>query len=125
MALTDQQIPQANQAGVLIDGLSLRLKINATGNGALSKRWALRYTSPDGRRREAGLGGFPKVSLSEARKRAAGLRQDVGAGPAAPLAAEFSHGLAPSLPFVPSRPMSAFRAAARPPQPACTPRQSR
>jgi hypothetical protein len=80
MALTDRQIRQANQVGVLIDGLGLRLKISATGNGALSKRWALRYTSPDGRRRETGLGGFPEVSLSEARKRAAGLRQDVRAG---------------------------------------------
>jgi hypothetical protein len=38
MALTDRQIRQANQVGVLIDGLGLRLKISATGNGALSKR---------------------------------------------------------------------------------------
>lgn len=87
MALTDRQARQANAPGVLIDGSGLRLKMTQTSSGRLSKRWVLRYVGPEGRWREAGLGGFPDVGLAEARERASTLRGGLRGG-VDPLAAK-------------------------------------
>lgn len=42
-----------------------------------SRAWLFRYTAPDGKRRNMGLGGYPAVSLATARKEAAKLREQV------------------------------------------------
>lgn len=42
-----------------------------------SRSWILRATMPNGRRREMGLGGFPAVSLAEARERARTAREAI------------------------------------------------
>jgi integrase len=52
------------------DGQGLRLVVSETG----AKRWVLRVTVA-GRRLEMGLGGFPAVSLAEARDKAAEARK--------------------------------------------------
>jgi hypothetical protein len=46
----------------------------------MSRAWVLRYTSPDGRRREFGLGKVDKVSLKQARDAAAEARVKVSRG---------------------------------------------
>ncbi|WP_089724695.1 tyrosine-type recombinase/integrase [Candidatus Thiosymbion oneisti] len=57
------------------DGAGLRLVVSRTG----SKKWVLRYTI-EGKRREMGLGGFPDVSLGEARDKATEHRKQAKAG---------------------------------------------
>lgn len=42
-----------------------------------TRSWILRATMPDGRRREMGLGGYPAVSLAEARERARTAREAI------------------------------------------------
>ena len=80
MALTDRQCRQAIPPKTLIDGGGLRLKVSETASGSVSRKWVLRFTVADGRQREAGLGAFPDVSLSEAREKAAELRKQAKAG---------------------------------------------
>ena len=50
------------------DGLHLWVK------GPGKAQWVLRYRAPDGKRRDMGLGAFPKVSLSDARAAARAAR---------------------------------------------------
>ena len=57
------------------DGEGLHLYIGKTGR----KSWVQRITI-DGRRRDIGLGGYPAVSLAQARKRSAGNRAAVADG---------------------------------------------
>ena len=57
------------------DGDGLHLFISKTGG----KSWVQRITI-DGRRRDIGLGGYPSVSLAQARKRASYNREAVGNG---------------------------------------------
>lgn len=57
------------------DGAGLFLIVRGTG-----RAWVLRYTSPDGRRREFGLGSLDKVGLKRARLDAAEVRVKVGRG---------------------------------------------
>lgn len=57
------------------DGAGLFLVVRG-----MSRAWVLRYTSPDGRRREYGLGKLDKVSLKQARDAAAGARVKVSRG---------------------------------------------
>lgn len=66
------------------DGGNLYLVVR--GN---SKSWVFRFTSPSGERRRMGLGPLHAVSLSEARKRAAELREQLRhpANPSDPLLA--------------------------------------
>jgi hypothetical protein len=52
------------------DGSGLLLEVKTTG----AKVWLCRV-SVDGKRRDTGLGGFPAVSLREARQRAADARK--------------------------------------------------
>lgn len=72
--LTDKQVRQAREPGILIDGDGLRLKIQRRADGSLRRSWLLRYTF-DGAQREAGLGGLDQVGLAEARQRADKLRR--------------------------------------------------
>lgn len=58
--------------GSYADGGNLYLIVR--GN---SKSWVFRFTSPSGKRRRMGLGSLHSVSLSEARKRAAELREQL------------------------------------------------
>lgn len=44
------------------------------------RSWVLRYTAPDGRRRDMGLGQYPEVGLEEAELRAAECRRMVRDG---------------------------------------------
>lgn len=66
------------------DGGNLYLLVRDT-----SKSWVFRFTSPTGERRRMGLGPLHAVSLSEARKRAAELREQLRhpSTPTDPLAA--------------------------------------
>ena len=57
------------------DGDGLHLFISKTGG----KSWVQRITI-GGRRRDFGLGGYPTVSLAQARKRASDIREAVGNG---------------------------------------------
>jgi integrase len=58
--------------GKYADGAGLFLIVRG-----MSRAWVLRYTSPDGRRREHGLGKLEKVSLRQARDAAAEARVNV------------------------------------------------
>ena len=60
-------------------GEGLHLWVKGPGKA----QWVLRYRAPDGKRRDMGLGGYPRVSLAEARTAAAAAR----AGTRDPLAA--------------------------------------
>jgi integrase len=64
--LTAIKVAKLNTPGMYADGAGLYLQV--TGNGA--KSWILRY-SMRGRAREMGLGSLRKVSLAEARQKAA------------------------------------------------------
>ena len=57
------------------DGEGLRLVVSPTG----SKKWVLRLTV-NSKRRELGLGGYPTVSLADARDKATQYRQAVAKG---------------------------------------------
>lgn len=76
MALTAKQV-QHSGAGKLSDGQGLFLLKQVTDKG----RWVLRFTSPQTKkRRELGLGGWPAVSLKEARVAAEAARAKVREG---------------------------------------------
>ena len=64
-ALTPVFVRNVNQAGRYCDGQGLYLDVRRTG----SRGWVQRLTIR-GRRTELGLGGFPLVSLKEAREKA-------------------------------------------------------
>jgi len=57
------------------DGLGLSLIVRGE-----SRAWALRYTAPDGRRRDVGLGALADVGLKAAREAAADMRDKVRKG---------------------------------------------
>lgn len=75
MKLTATKVKAMTEPGMHGDGAGLYLNVKATG----ARSWVLR-TSIDGRRREIGLGGFPAVSLAQARDRAAGHRLAIANG---------------------------------------------
>src|SRR5262245_33846980 len=60
------------------DGLYFRVTL-PNANGTSARGWVLRYQQ-HGRRRHHGLGGFPKVSLQEARQEATRARQTLSRG---------------------------------------------
>ena len=74
-ALNAQAIPKLTEPGTYADGNGLALKIDAKGN----RRWVWRG-QVGGRAAMRGLGSFPEVSLKDARKAAAGLREDAREG---------------------------------------------
>jgi integrase len=68
-------VKAATQPGSYVDGQGLMLVIKPAG----SKSWILR-TTHNGRRRDFGLGGYPSVSLGEAREIAKRYRDEIRAG---------------------------------------------
>ena len=75
MKLTATGVKALHKPGRHSDGDGLHLFISKTGG----KSWVQRITI-GGRRRDFGLGGYPTVSLAQARKRASDIREAVGNG---------------------------------------------
>ena len=74
--LTDTWLKRVQVAnGVYGDGDRLYLRVQGA-----SRAWLFIYTSLDKRRKELGLGGYPGVSLANARKKAQAARDLLGAG---------------------------------------------
>ena len=73
--LTADKVKRLNQPGRYGDGGGLYLVVSP----GLTKAWVLRFQQ-DGKRTDKGLGGFPAVSLSEARRLAAERRVAVQQG---------------------------------------------
>lgn len=73
--LTPSQVRTIKEPGRYGDGAGLLLNVKPSG----TKSWLLRLQA-NGRRRDYGLGSVDKVSLADARKRAAEYRKLVGAG---------------------------------------------
>jgi integrase len=67
--LTAREVASATKPGMYPDGGNLYLRIARSG----AKSWCLRFMI-EGNAREMGLGGFSKVGLADARKKAAPLR---------------------------------------------------
>jgi hypothetical protein len=65
-ALSAALVQTVNEPGFYADGNGLNLRVESSG----SKRWVQRVTI-HGKRRNIGLGGYPAVSLAEARDAAA------------------------------------------------------
>ena len=78
--LTFKTIEALRDHGRFPDGAGLYLLVSKTG----AKSWLLRIQR-DGRRRDLGLGGYPAVSLADARAAAAAMKASVvkGADPTA------------------------------------------
>ena len=68
-ALNDRRIRALSEPGRYADGEGLHLVVSESG----AKRWMQRITIR-GRRRDIGLGGYPLVSLADARMEALSLR---------------------------------------------------
>ena len=75
MALSATRVKALKDPGRYSDGGGLHLFITKAGR----KSWVLRITV-DGRRRDIGLGGYPSVSLAQAREKAATHRATVADG---------------------------------------------
>ena len=75
MALSATRVKALKDPGRYSDGGGLHLFITKAGR----KSWVLRITV-DGRRRDIGLGGYPSVSLAQAREKAATHRAAVADG---------------------------------------------
>jgi len=73
--LSAKLLENISKPGIYEDGDGLRLVIKAGG----TKSWILRYQF-QGTRRDVGLGGYPKTSLGEARKKAAEKRGLISKG---------------------------------------------
>lgn len=77
MSLTAAKIRSMAASGKYGDGGNLYLYINKNG----AKSWVLRAMI-HGKRREVGLGGYPEVSLKEARRKAVERRRQIARGEA-------------------------------------------
>ena len=75
MKLSATRVKALTDPGRYSDGDGLHLFITKKGR----KSWVQRITV-DGRRRDIGLGGYPSVTLAQARKRASDNRETVGNG---------------------------------------------
>ena len=75
MKFSATEVKALRKPGRHTDGDGLHLFISKTGG----KSWVQRMTI-DGRRRDIGLGGYPSVSLAQARKRASDNREAIGNG---------------------------------------------
>ena len=73
--LSHTKVKSMKKPGRYGDGAGLMLVVSKTG----AKSWILRAMQ-DGKRRDMGLGGFPKVSLADARKKAAEYHEELDAG---------------------------------------------
>lgn len=68
--LTDRTAKAKNGKGYYADGDGLYLQVSGSG----SKSWVFRYKI-EGRARDMGLGGYPRVSLANARQAAKEARK--------------------------------------------------
>ena len=75
MKLSATRVKAIRDPGRYSDGDGLHLFISKAG----SKSWVQRITV-DGRRRDIGLGGYPTISLAQARRRASNNREAIGNG---------------------------------------------
>ena len=75
MPLSATRVKALKDPGRFSDGGGLHLFISKAGR----KSWVQRITI-DGHRRDIGLGGFPSVSMAQAREKAADYRAAVAGG---------------------------------------------
>ncbi len=78
--LTARTVATAKAPGLYADGGGLYLQVTRDHNGAPKRSWVMRFTAPDGRRREMGLGSATLVDLAEAREAALTARKQAKAG---------------------------------------------
>src|ERR1051325_1961796 len=69
--LSAREVATVKKPGLYFRSHGLALRVGPTG----AKSWIFRYTGPDGRRRDQGLGPTHTVSLSEAREAALKARK--------------------------------------------------
>ena len=72
--LTAHKVRSVSKPGAFKDGAGPRLIVKETKRGELTKRWEL-WIAINGKKRELGLGAYPKVSLSDARNEADKIRR--------------------------------------------------
>lgn len=77
--LSAKAVQALNTPGRYSDGVGGLILSVSAGRSGPRKNWLLRYSAPDGRRREMGLGRYPDVSLADARRAAEAVRRDVAA----------------------------------------------
>jgi integrase len=77
--LSGEDIREETKPGRYADGGGLFLEIRRTKAGTLSRSWTLRFQLND-KRRDMGLGSFPTVTLTEARRKANEARVSIGRG---------------------------------------------
>jgi integrase len=77
--LSARTVAALTRPGRHSDGGGLYLFISRDSE-ALRRRWVFRFTWAARKAREMGLGGYPKISLAEARKLAAAARDEVADG---------------------------------------------
>src|SRR5262245_59953536 len=78
--LTVRMVAQAKKPGLYPDGAGLYLQVTIGRDGSPRRSWVLRFTAPDGRRREMGFGPATLVDLAAAREQALSARRKVAAG---------------------------------------------
>ncbi|MEL7029342.1 MAG: integrase arm-type DNA-binding domain-containing protein, partial [Pseudomonadota bacterium] len=78
--LTAMTVKAVSTPGLLSDGGGLYLQSTVGRSGVINSSWVLRYQSPNGRRREMGLGRLTEVSLAQARVKAEEARKLVREG---------------------------------------------
>src|ERR1051325_11221975 len=69
--LSAREVATIKKPGTYFDGYGLALRVGPTG----AKSWIFRYTGPDGKRHDLGLGPTHTVSLAEARELALQARK--------------------------------------------------
>ena len=79
-ALNPKMLDSLTEPGRYSDGEGLALRIDKQGN----KAWVQRVTRSDGKETMKGLGVYPTVSLAEARRASADLRQRMASGGSEP-----------------------------------------
>ena len=75
--LTARNIAYAKRPGLYTDGAGLYLQVTRATDGAARRSWILRFTAPNGRRREMGLGSAIFIPLAIAREKAARARSAI------------------------------------------------
>ena len=78
--LTARMVAQMKAPGLYADGGGLYLQVTSSKEGAPRRSWLFRFTSPDGRRREMGLGSASLIDLAAAREQALAARKRVADG---------------------------------------------
>lgn len=78
--LSARAVATAKAPGLYADGGGLYLQVTRGRDGTPRRSWLLRYSAPDGRRREMGLGPASLISLSDVRRAALAARAQAKAG---------------------------------------------